>query len=93
MAPQKGRKVLKKGYKFFLIYVYIMIILKDNLVKMSNNNVVIGMGVKSRKNVSKVDSLTNTINKINLVSGTGRIQGMGLVNNVTSVKRKPINFL
>ena len=71
-----------------------MILLKDNLVRMSNNNVLVGMGVKSKKPMSNnVDSLTSTINKINLVSGTGRMTGMGLVNNVTSVKRKPIKVV
>lgn len=69
-----------------------MILLKDNLVKMGNNTVLVGMGIKGRKQVNKVDNLTNAVNKINLVSGTGQM-GRGLVNNTTQVKRKPINFL
>ena len=70
-----------------------MILLKNNLVKMGNNNVLVGMGVKGRKQVNKLDDLTNAVNKINLVSGTGRLMGRGLVNNSTQIKRKPINFL
>ena len=71
-----------------------MILLKDNLIRMGNNNVLVGMGIKSKRNTmpTKVDNLTNAINKINLVSGTGQM-GRSLVNNTTSVKRKPINFL
>ena len=71
-----------------------MILLKNNLVKMGNNNVLVGSGVKGRKQVTKLDDLTNAVNKINLVSGTGRQQmGRGLVNTSTQIKRKPINFL
>ena len=63
-----------------------MIVLKDNLVRMSNNNVVIGMGIKGRAKMAK--SSVPIEQKMAYLT-----LGSGVVSNQTSVKRKPINFL
>ncbi len=71
-----------------------MIVLKDNLVRMANNNVVIGMGIKGRhKMAPAVENLHTAVQKINLANNSLARGSGSIVGQATAIKRKPISFL
>ncbi len=63
------------------------VVLKDNLVKASHHNIVMGMGIKLKKpnlNVSMPVPLSVRMGNLNV--------GGSLVGATSQVKRKPISF-
>ncbi len=63
------------------------IVLKDNLIKASHHNVVMGMGIK------KLKLPTNNVVPLSVSMGKMNLTGGSLVGSTTQTKRKPIQFL
>ena len=66
------------------------IVLKDNLIKASHHNVVMGMGIKKPK-----QSMAGNNNVVPLAVSMGKVNltGGSLVGTTSQPKRKPIEFM
>ncbi len=66
------------------------VVLRDNLAKISNHNIVMGMGVRKQRQPGEG---RNTVVPLSVSMGKMNLTGGSLVGSTTQTKRKPIQFL